>query len=248
MGQRLEITRRTGRLQLSVPARIKYAGADGTEQSEMSRIIDVSALGASFHLPFSIPRGRLIHLTIPLARQLRLFDFSEPQYKIWALVRYCTPVKKDNQQQFFIGTAFTGKTPPESYLSNPLTIYDTADQKDGSLCRVKDSTANTDTMQSAEIERQYSRHIVPVEIVLEILDANGKTLYKEQTVTENISKGGAAVFTAKDIQTGTRLCVTSGQFNVSMKSIVRGRHLGADGITRLHLEFSDGEFPLEGFE
>ena len=74
----------------------------------------------------------------------------------------------------------------------------------------------------------------------------GNVVESELTVTENISLGGAAVFTTLKASRGTFLRVSSDRFNVTILSVVRGSRVGQDGITRLHLEFIDRLFPLEG--
>jgi hypothetical protein len=71
-----------------------------------------------------------------------------------------------------------------------------------------------------------------------------KLVKNEQTVTENISRSGAAVFTAMDIGPGTFVKVTSETYNATVLAVVRARRAGRDGITRLHLEFVGSEWPL----
>ena len=78
------------------------------------------------------------------------------------------------------------------------------------------------------------------------MDDDGNVTFCEATVSENLSLGGAAVFSTLSVPAGTFLRVTSERFSVSILSIVRGRRMGADGIPRLHLEFIDRLFPLEG--
>ena len=73
-------------------------------------------------------------------------------------------------------------------------------------------------------------------------------MLSETTVTENISLGGAAVFTTLNADTGTFLRVLSPRHNIEILSVVRGSRVGPDGITRLHLEFIDRFYPLEGIE
>ena len=68
------------------------------------------------------------------------------------------------------------------------------------------------------------------------------------TVTENISLGGASVFTTMSLEKGIFLRVTSERFNVTILSVVRGFRVGPDNIPRVHLEFIDRFFPLEGIE
>ena len=81
---------------------------------------------------------------------------------------------------------------------------------------------------------------------IEQVDGDGNVIFSEATVSENLSLGGAAVFTTLNAPAGTFVRVTSDRFNVTILSIVRGRRTGPDGISRLHLEFIDRLFPLEG--
>lgn len=68
------------------------------------------------------------------------------------------------------------------------------------------------------------------------------------TVTENISLGGASIFTSLNVEVGDFLRITSEQYKTTIISIVRGKRVGPDGIPRLHVEFVDRFFPLEGVE
>ena len=84
--------------------------------------------------------------------------------------------------------------------------------------------------------------------MLETLDEDGNVQAGEVTVCENISLGGASVFTSLPAEIGSFIRVTSEQYNVSIVSIVRGKRVGPDSIPRLHIEFIDRFFPLEGIE
>lgn len=81
-----------------------------------------------------------------------------------------------------------------------------------------------------------------------MVGANGELSQGEKTVTENISRQGAAVFTTPDITPGHLAKVTSTQYATSRLATVRGRRAGPDGIPRLHLEFVGGEWPLGSIE
>jgi hypothetical protein len=63
-----------------------------------------------------------------------------------------------------------------------------------------------------------------------------------------LSLSGASIFSSLEIGVGSFIRVRSEQYNVSIISIVRGKRLGKDGIPRLHIEFIDRFFPLEGIE
>jgi len=80
------------------------------------------------------------------------------------------------------------------------------------------------------------------------VDGDGNVLASQPTVTENLSLGGAAVFTSLNVEIGSFVRVKSEQYNVSIISVVRGRRIAPDGVPRLHIEFVDRFFPLEGIE
>lgn len=240
--------RRQNRINLPLPVRVEYKANKETAFNEITRLVDVSAFGAGFNFPQPIKRGRLIFMTMPLARQLRNYDYTEPQYRIWGLVRHCVSVRLRDKESYAIGTAFIGKRPPQSYLENPSKLYDIVDRNREGFWSVGEAHPNPDESGLPMVDRRHTRHVIPIEIKLETLDENGNILMEEATVTENISLGGASVFTSLDAGIGSFLIMTSRQYDVSITSIVRGKRQGTDGISRLHLEFFDRYFPLEGIE
>jgi hypothetical protein len=50
------------------------------------------------------------------------------------------------------------------------------------------------------------------------------------------------------VKPGSFVRVASDRYSIKIISVVRGRRLGPDGLPRLHLEFIDHFFPLEGIE
>ena len=239
-------TRRIQRISLPLPVRVELMIDRSTQWNEITRLLDVSAFGAGFMLKRPLKRGRLVLLTIPMPRQLRSYDFSEPQYKIWALVRRSIPVDKSGQEtEYSIGVAFVGKNPPSGYVENPSTLYDISTRtKEGWHLIQADLMA--DESELPIYLRKQSRFHIPEELMLQKIDSSGEVLQEELTVTENISVGGAAVFTTIDTEVGSFFRVRSERFGVTILSIVRTKRIGNDGVTRLHLEFVDRLFPLEG--
>jgi hypothetical protein len=89
---------------------------------------------------------------------------------------------------------------------------------------------------------------MPVDVVVEAFDERGVAQAREQTVTENISRRGASVWTTLQLERGRFVQLTSVAQRVSVTAVVRARRAGPDGVMRLHLEFVDREWPLEGLE
>ena len=238
------------RIKLALPVRVHCRETAGHEWVEMSRLVDVTPFGARFTLTHPTERGRLLHLMLPMPRQLRCFDHVEDQYRVWALTRHVTPRPQfgaggeELLMQYEIGVAFVGKNPPPSYLKEPTTLYDV------------DAVSPADNMwQVREVEpapaasrSEQTRLQLALPVRVEVFDEGGRVCMSEQTVTENISPRGAAVWTTLRVERGRFVRVTSDESGLSVVAAVRAARTGPDGIPRLHLEFIDRRWPLEGIE
>jgi len=241
--------RRLQRIGLALPIRIEGKVNRDVVWSEITRLQDVSAFGAGFNLNRPVKRGRLVAMTMPMPRQLRCYDFLEPQYKIWGLVRRCVAVRNATDiEQYAIGVAFIGKHPPHSFIENPAKLYDITQLEDKGFWKIIEAAERPDERDLPKELRRHSRYQIPVNVLLEILDEEGNVIEAEVTVTENLSLGGASVFTSLNADVGSFIRVTSEQYDTTIISVVRGKRLGPDSIPRLHLEFIDHFFPLEGIE
>ena len=241
--------RRIQRISLPLPVRVEVKVDHEMSWNEITRLSDVSTFGAGFVLKKPVKRGRLVLMTIPMPRQLRSFDFSEPQYRIWAVVRRCISIGQSaDKAEYSIGVGFIGKTPPSAYFENPAMLFDIS-QREGNgegFWHVGAASLTSDEGDLPVDIRKDTRFFIPESLRLERVDGVGNIIESETTVTENISLGGAAVFTTLKADAGTFLRVSSDRFGVTILSVVRGTRVGEDGITRLHLEFIDRLFPLEG--
>ncbi|MBK6748852.1 MAG: PilZ domain-containing protein [Acidobacteria bacterium] len=243
--------RRIQRISLPLPVRIEVKIDAKVSWNEITRLSDISAFGAGFTLKRPVKRGRLVLLTIPMPRQLRCFDYSEPQYKIWALVRRCIETGQVRAEpSYAIGVAFTGQRPPIDYSEHPSRLYDIShrEQEGEGFWHLTPADLMADDSDLPKDLRKQTRFFIPESLKLEILDDAGNVTASETTVTENLSLGGAAVFTQFELDPGSFLRVTSERFDVTIISVVRGKRVGPDGITRLHLEFIDRHFPLQGID
>jgi len=241
--------RRIQRYELALPVRIEVQIDQKFTWNDITRLEDISAFGAGFNLKRPVKRGRLLVMSVPMPRQLRCYDYLEPQYRIWGLVRRCVALDGDRTSDAYaIGVAFIGKTPPQSYLEDPSKLYDLSVRADGGLWQLVESTGEPDETDLPPYLRRHTRFAIPESLLLELLDEKGDVAASEVTVSENVSLGGAAVFTSFNVEIGSFLRVTSERHDLTIISIVRGKHIGTDGIIRLHLEFIDRQFPLEGIE
>jgi hypothetical protein len=210
------------------------------EWSEVTRLSNVTPFGAGFTLRHPTEKGRLLHMTIPMPRQLRVFDHVEDQYRIWAVVRYIKASVVEKQTVFDVGVAFIGKRPPASYENEPWKRYDISTSVFQALQAPEDML----TPFPAVDQRAYTRHNIAVDMRIEIVNPNGEVIETEHTVTEEISTKGATLFTTLEVPLGRFVRLTSEQYNITTHAAIRSRSMGADGVPRIHVEFIDKEWPL----
>lgn len=213
----------------------------------MSRLVDVTPFGARLRLKRPTEIGRLLLLTMAMPRQLRCFDHVEDQYRVWSLVRNVKLLDPDNYKGALleVGVAFVGKRPPHSLAANPARRYEIAQSiSETGLWNVNEEAGQMLSEVSGPDKRKESRHTIPIEVLVEAYADEKGSSPSEKTVTENISRTGAAVFTTLDVLPGRFVKVSSEHHGVSVLAVVRARRIGADGIPRLHLEFIGREWPL----
>ena len=235
------------RIALSLPVRIYCRETIGHEWTEISRLVDVTPFGARFRLKRPTEVGRLLLLTLAMPRQLRCFDHVEDQYRVWSLVRDLKMLdpRAEKGALMEIGVAFVGKRPPKSFESSPERRYHISKSGEpGGLWIVQEESGDMLTEVDISDKRKESRHYFPVEIKLEVFADNGTFSESEDTVTESISRHGAAVFTTLNLEAGRFVKLSSQQFGAELVAVIRERRTGADGISRFHLEFTGSEWPL----
>jgi PilZ domain len=230
------------RLELQLPVRVRCRETADLEWTEITRLIDVTPFGAGFTLKRPVEKGRLLHMTIPMPRQLRVFDHVEDQYRVWAVVRYVRPAASSDSKSasFEVGVAFIGKQPPRSYEEDPSKRFEVS-AFTGQLTTVEEWHA---VELSASDNRAHTRHNIPVDMLLETLNEKGEVDFSEQTVTENISQKGAAIYTTLNLPVGRFVRLSSQQYKISVYAAVRGFSMGPAGVPRIHVEFVDREWPL----
>jgi len=232
------------RLELKLPVRVNCRETPGQDWTEVTRLLNVTPFGAGFTLKRPIEKGRIIHMTIPMPRQLRVFDHVEDQYRVWALVRHVRSVAPagSNALLFEVGVAFIGKNPPRSYADDPTRRYEIGGLPTENLT----VAANWQPVEtSSSDKRSHTRHTIPVDMFIETFNDKGEVELSEHTVTENISQKGAAIYTTLSLPVGRFVRLSSEQFKLSVYAAVRGQSVGPTGVPRVHVEFVDREWPLD---
>ena len=228
------------RLALHLPVRIQGRETPDFAWTEMTRLNNVTPFGAGFTIKRPTEKGRLLYMTIPMPRQLRVFDHAEDQYRVWAIVRYMKVRTSKTETTFDVGVAFIGKRPPKSYEKEPWKRYDV------STTEFRPTTSADDIVTPLPSEDQHdqTRHNIAVDMKVEVVDESGEVIGTEHTVTENISRNDAILFTTLQIDQGRFIRLTSGQYGITVHAAVRTRTTGVDGVPRIHVEFIDKEWPL----
>ena len=229
------------RLELKLPVRVSCRETSDFEWMEVTRLIDVTPFGASFTLKRPTEKGRLLHLTIPMPRQLRTFDHAEDQYRVWAIVRHVQVSGQPDDKPiiFDVGVAFVGKRPPASYEAEPWKRYEIATSATESMAAAEESIKPLPPSD----QRLHTRHNIAVDMRVEVIDERGQIAQSEQTVTENVSRKGATLFTTLKVPVGRFVRLSSTQYKTT-HAAVRAISTGADGIPRIHVEFVDQEWAL----
>ena len=229
------------RLELKLPVRVSCRETPDFEWMEVTRLIDVTPFGASFTLKRPTEKGRLLHLTIPMPRQLRTFDHAEDQYRVWAIVRHVQVSEQPDDKPiiFDVGVAFVGKRPPASYEAEPWKRYEIGTSATESMAAAEESIKPLPPLD----QRLHTRHNIAVDMMVEVIDEKGQIAQSEQTVTENVSRKGATLFTTLKVPVGRFVRLSSTQYKTT-HAAVRAISTGADGIPRIHVEFIDQEWAL----
>ena len=241
MGEQRNWKRIRERLSLNLPIQVHCRETNEFEWKENSRLTNVTPFGAAFTLKHPTEKGRLLHMVIPMPRQLRVFDHLELQYRIWAIVRHAElmSMPKSDEPRFQVGVAFIGKRPPASFEAEPWRRYEVV-VGPRKLTNVIEMVRPVKPVD----QRTVTRHNIAVDLKLETLDDSGATITSESTVTEDISRQGARIFTTLETQVGRFIRLSSTQYNVTTFAAVRAVSKGEDGIKRIHVEFIGREWPL----
>jgi PilZ domain. len=145
--------RRIQRIAIPLPVRVEVNVNSKMSWNEVTRLSDISAFGAGFSLKRPLKRGRLTLLTIPMPKQLRVYDFTEEQYRVWACVRRCLPVSIGSEEKkYVIGVAFIGKTPPSSYISDPSTLYEISQRETDGLWKLSATNGDWDELSGQRMQ------------------------------------------------------------------------------------------------
>jgi len=212
--------------------------SDGTTIEDRAEMCDASTRGASFLIDQRLDPGRVLHLAAPLPRRFRTFDEGTPSYFVYALVRHVEPV----DERWRVGVMFFGKQPPKGFDAHPGALYFMPGDE-------RQPPAAAPQKEAAPVEpdpggrRQSPRFRIFVDFVMRQVDEWGTVLAEELTVAENVSLGGACVYTSLPLRVGHVVHVQERGGTFEARAEVRDTYVGVDRIRRVSLSFLDGRGP-----
>jgi hypothetical protein len=215
--------RRETRMSLRLPVRVQGHDAQNQAWEEMAAMENTSFGGAAMRMKRPVVRGQVLSLSLPLPKHFRHYDLSEAFYRVYALVRHIAPATGELR----VGVLFLGKSPPKGYEANPGGLY----------------LLPTDPPPvTKEERRKWPRTAIFVNVRLRWTTPGGEEM-EEQTIAENIGRGGARVMTSLAVVKGdiVRLEEVDGDFQV--RAEIRNIYIGSDRIPRLNLRFLDAAAP-----
>jgi hypothetical protein len=204
---------------------------------EVTEILSYSSTGSSFHLSRQCDVGTLISLILPLPVHMRCYDHDKEFYGVWGLVQHCQPTTATEDTSYHIGVAFIGKFAPDSYKDNPLQHYRISGVKADGMWNLAES-------KTPFKKRSGVRFWQSINLYLALIDTKDGSRGGERTVTENISRNGAAVFSNMNVGIGDRVKFISEKYDFSGLAVVCNVQLCEDGRNRLHLRFIENKFPV----
>ncbi|HLA78631.1 MAG TPA: PilZ domain-containing protein [Vicinamibacteria bacterium] len=215
--------RKDSRMAMRLPVRAQGFGEDGSTWTEMSTIGDASSGGACFCLKHPVTFGQVLLLSLPIPKNFRQYDLSEPSYRTYALVRNLAPLG----DTYRVGVLFLGKNPPRDFEKSPSGLY---------------LLPSDPPPQSRRKERRtLARFEIFVSLRL-FRDGYGGG-GEELTITENIGKRGARVPTSLPVGKGEVLTLHEVGGDFRTRAEVKNIYLGSDQVPRLNLHFLEKEAP-----
>ena len=214
--------RRCERLRLKVPVHIIGHDRRTGKWNEMAETIDISRTGLTLKMNRRVRHGNIFFLSLPMPVKLRSHGFSDPGYKVYAVVRRIEPPRQGGR---VIGLEFMGERPPVGYLEKPWAIFRT--KKWGGVER----------RRVARVERAEA-------IRIEYFSDALHSVMREEARTENISRHGLRVAVKAAPPEFDLIRVSCPARSFDSYAALRNRYMGKDGFERLCLQFVDKEWPL----
>lgn len=228
------------RVKMEIPLLVTYNENSDDQWTEETKTENVTVCGAGFALSHPVEPKRLIRLTLPMPRDLRLFDFGKKQYEVWALIRWLKLMEADSAEKLrmMVGVAFIG-TPPSSFTQDSTTCYDLLPALQAkSFWRCREIPR-----QSGHYVRSLEeRRLIAIPLMIQTINALGRVVETVEAETINISESGMALVTELVFQVQSFVLIKNADTKKPLLAAVRGFYQFDDDRIRMHLEFITGKW------
>ncbi|HEY7543639.1 MAG TPA: PilZ domain-containing protein, partial [Blastocatellia bacterium] len=214
--------RRIERYTISLPALVAGCDRDEGKWQEMTKSFDLSRIGIGIRLKKRVWPGMVLHLTMPMPTRLRTHGYSDPSYKVYAIVRRIEPIKDGMR---VVGLEFLGERPPSFYLHKPWATFRTQEW----------SGAN---------RRREPRENISEGVKVDYLNEEMEIIGCEAARTENVSLSGARIHIKSPPADFEWVRIISQRRHFVSLALVRNRYPGRDGDERLCLQFTENKWPV----
>lgn len=234
--------RREPRAELHLPVRVQGHDPEGEPWMETGQTFDASGDGVSFKVKHPVFKGQVLRLLIPLPARLRQYDRDQPLYGIYAIVRSVDADPTSEAQ--LVRAQFFGQEPPRGYRDNPGARFLTpADVEAERLAKQKARRAQPQQEEATPADpggrRRHERFDIFVNFTLQEIDEWGAVLREEETVAENVSRGGSRLLTVGRYAPGDEIVLRERDGAYETRAVVRNAFVGPDGVRRINVEFID---------
>jgi hypothetical protein len=212
---------------------IKVREGRAQVRTESVHVVSASAGGVGFYSEQKCVVGQIVSLMMEMPRDLRRYDQDKKFYKVWALVQHCETLTRSS----FVGVAFIGSVPPDSYLVNPTASFRIAGVGSNGFWTVKET-------EHPYQQRSHTRFRSSIDVRLVFVNSDGNEEDSETALTDNISETGTAVFSNARREVGELVRISTGAYGFEATAIIRNTRADENGRPRLHLEFIDTTFPV----
>ncbi|MEW6734441.1 MAG: protein phosphatase 2C domain-containing protein [Acidobacteriota bacterium] len=100
------------RVGVKIAIEVRSVNSEAGNFAEQCETLQLSKVDASFLLNRSVNIDDLLHISLPMPRELRLFDLDEPLYQIYVQVR---KISRQANGNYLVRVAFISKDNPENY-------------------------------------------------------------------------------------------------------------------------------------
>jgi hypothetical protein len=215
--------RRTERYNISIPVLVAGSDREGGKWNEMTKSFDISRMGVGICLSRRVWPGMILHVTMPMPTRLRTHGYSDPSYKVYAIVRRVEPVEDGLR---VVGLEFLGEHPPSFYLYKPWATFRTQ------------PWPGPDRRREPRINRSEM-------VRVEYLSQQMGVIAQEVAYTENVSASGARIYVKAAPADFEWVRVANQKRTFKSLALVRNRYMGRDGLERLCLEFTESKWPIK---